>query len=74
MPLFSEQDNPASFSPYILTRLVEVHFCNFTWYSLNCFIILNDKLDFKRRRVGVLFRLWGEKETTIYTFGILFKK
>lgn len=61
MPLFSEQDNPASFSPYILTRLVEIHFYNFTWYSLNCFVILNDKLDFMRRRIGVLFRLWGEK-------------
>lgn len=26
MPLFSEQDNPASFSPYILTRSVNIIF------------------------------------------------
>lgn len=41
MPLFSEQDNPASFSPYILTRSVDVHHANFIWYLvvlLNIFI------------------------------------
>lgn len=37
MPLFSEQDNPASFSPYIITRSVEVNFLNFTWYFSDCF-------------------------------------
>lgn len=44
MPLFSEQDNPASFSPYILTRSVDVHYVNFIWYLvvlLDIFIALN---------------------------------
>lgn len=32
MPLFSEQDNPASFSPYLLTRSVDIGYVNFLWY------------------------------------------
>lgn len=43
MPLFSEQDNPASFSPYILTRSVHAPSVNFIWYLvlLDIFITMN---------------------------------
>ena len=60
MPLFSEQDNPASFSPYILTRSVEVTFFFFFFFLLLYLIfirlfkiILNDilALHFKERKV-----------------------